>query len=121
MVKGVLIAESLRTGTCLSDVRLVVTKLSRWQIPETGPGQPRVWTIIEFTTDDVDPDLFAQRLADLLDPPAWYVDFSSGGDKYVVFPGKVFHYRRGDATGRAEATAHARSVGIPDSQLDWAE
>lgn len=121
MVQGVLIAESLRTGTCLSDVSLVVNKFSRWEIPETGPGQPSVWTIIEFKADDVDPEPFAQRLADLLDPCAWYVDFSSERDKYVVFPGKVFHYRRGDAVGRGEAAQYARSLGIPDSQLDWAE
>jgi hypothetical protein len=30
-----------------------------------------------------------------------------------------FRYRRGDETARAGVAAYGRSVGVPDSQLDW--
>lgn len=51
----------------------------------------------------------------------WYADFVAGDERVIVFAGKVFRYRRGDAAGRAEATAHSSAVGTPEHQLDWAE
>jgi hypothetical protein len=39
----------------------------------------------------------------------------------VVFPGKIFRYRRGDQAGREEAQARGRSVGVPEQQLDWTD
>jgi hypothetical protein len=39
----------------------------------------------------------------------------------VVFAGKVFRYPRGNSAGRAEAQEYARSMGIPEAQLDWAD
>jgi hypothetical protein len=40
-------------------------------------------------------------------------------EAFVVFPGRVFRYLRGDAAGRTEAQAHGRTVGVPEPQLDW--
>jgi hypothetical protein len=39
----------------------------------------------------------------------------------VVFSGRIFRYRRGDKSERAKVEEHARAVGVPDEQLDWAE
>jgi hypothetical protein len=39
----------------------------------------------------------------------------------VVFSGRIFRYRRGDRSERAKVEAYARSIGVPDEQLDWAE
>jgi hypothetical protein len=33
----------------------------------------------------------------------------------------VFRYTRGDRSARAEVEAHARSVGVPEAQVDWPE
>lgn len=120
MVEGVLIAESLKVGTSLDDLQLTVRKLSRWEIADAADHQPTVWTILDFDSDQ-DPDKLAERLANVLDAPSWYVDFSTEEIKYVVFPGKVLRYRRGDGDGRAEAVAYARTVGVPDTQLDWSD
>jgi hypothetical protein len=38
---------------------------------------------------------------------------------FLVFAGQVFRYPRGNAAGRARAQAHARLLGILESQLDW--
>ena len=51
----------------------------------------------------------------------WYCDFRSPTETFVVFSERVFRYPRGDTVGRSEAEAHARSVGVPESQLDWPE
>jgi hypothetical protein len=36
-----------------------------------------------------------------------------------MFPGRTFHYPRGDEADRAEAQAHGRQLAIPQPQLDW--
>jgi len=57
-----------------------------------------------------------------LDPTGgWYCDFRTSNETYVVFGGRVFHYSRGDRTRRSEAEEHARSVGVPEAQIDWPE
>ena len=53
--------------------------------------------------------------------PKWYVDCSTGTQMYVIFPGKVFKYARGDQEQRALAQDFGRKLGIPESQLDWGE
>ncbi len=38
---------------------------------------------------------------------------------FVIFPGRVFRYPRGDHAARTEAEAFAVTLGIPAPQLDW--
>jgi hypothetical protein len=121
MLEGVLVAESLREGTSLDGLRLMIRKISRWAIPDAADNQPKTWTIIEFTGDDLDSDKLAQQFADALDTPGWYVDFHTPESKYVAFAGKTIRYPRGDSDGRAEAIAYAKTVGVPDTQLDWSD
>jgi hypothetical protein len=40
--------------------------------------------------------------------------------KYVVFAGRSFRFRRDDEAANREAQEYARSVGVPDTQIDWA-
>ena len=58
-------------------------------------------------------------VARVLDRPGWYVNFQSRAESFIVFPGKIFRYPRGDAAGRAAAQAHGRRLGIRDPRLDW--
>jgi hypothetical protein len=120
MVTGVLIAESLRVGATLEGVPLVARKL--WRIATEDPmvEQPSAWTLIQFEAAETDAPRLAAALATVLDDaPAWYADFHSPTEKFVVFTGRVFRYPRGDHAARAKAEEHARSLGIPDAQLDW--
>lgn len=123
MIRGTLIGESLRLDAPLAKVPLVVHKVQRVGPLEDLPDrQPKVWTFIEFTADDAGAEELADSLADVLDPvPGWYCDFRTETDTFVVFAGRVFRYRRGDDEGRARAAAHARSIGVPESQIDWPE
>jgi len=123
MIRGTLIAESLRLDAALEAVPLLVHKVTR-----AGPfgdlpvGQPAVWTFLEFSVDESHAERLAAALAEVLDPaPGWYCDFRTETETFVVFSGRTFRYRRGDATGRERAAAHARSNGIPESQIDWPE
>ena len=90
---------------------------------EAGLGeQPREWTLLWFEAPDDDGDRLAEALSASLEADGgWYADFHSDSDVTVVFAGRVFRYRRGDAPARAEVAEYARSVGVPEQQLDWAE
>jgi hypothetical protein len=120
MLTGVLIAESLRVGATLEGVPLTARKL--WRIATEDPmvEQPSAWTLIQFEAAETDAQRLAAALAAVLDDaPAWYADFHSPAEKFVVFPGRVFRYPRGDRAARVKAEVHARSLGIPEAQLDW--
>jgi hypothetical protein len=119
MIDGALIAESLRVGANLENLDLTVRKISRYRAGGTTPEQPEIWTVFEFEADEAVADDLAQAFAGALDDPAWYVNFQSPALTFVVFPGKIFRYPRGDEAGRAQAQAYGRQVAIPEPQLDW--
>jgi hypothetical protein len=119
MFNGSLIMESLRVGTKLSDLNLVVREIYRFQPEGTSADQPNVWSVLELEIEDDDAPRIAQAFADVLTQPGWYADFRSDAETYVVFPGRVFRYARGDETGRAEAQTYGRTLGVPEKQLDW--
>jgi hypothetical protein len=47
------------------------------------------------------------------------VDGETKDAKFVVFPGRFFRYIPGDTLTKDAARTYGRSIGIPDSQLDW--
>jgi hypothetical protein len=121
MIEGTLITESLRVGTSLENLELTVRKISKLRPGDTTPEQPEIWTLLEFEAGDADAGELARAFAGALDdqPMAWYADFRSPAETFVVFPGRIFRYQRGDHVGRAEAEAHGRQLAIPETQLDW--
>lgn len=119
MIQGTLIAESLRVGTVLDDLKLTVRTISRYRAGGTTPDQPEIWTTLDFVAEEAQADELAEAFSDVLDQPGWYVNFESPAENFVVFPGRIFRYPRGDATGRAVAQAYGRQLAIPEPQLDW--
>ncbi len=123
MIEGALITESLRVGTNLEGLELTVRKISKYRAQGTTPDQPDIWTVLEFEADEAGARGLAQAFAGVLDdePIAWYVNFQSPTEAFVVFPGRIFRYPRGDQAGRADAQAYGRQLAIPEPQLDWTE
>jgi hypothetical protein len=119
MIQGTLIAESLRVGTDLPDLELTVRKISRYRASGTTPDQPDIWTVIDFEADQARAESLADGFAAVLDEPGWYVNFESPAESFVIFPGRVFRYPRGDEAGRTRAQAYGRRLAIPEQQLDW--
>jgi hypothetical protein len=123
MLTGCILAESLEVGTELHFPDMRITRIARADVSSTASAtQPPIFTEINFEA----PDEYAEELAETLaaalsDGPNWYADFRTGPDHVIVFPGRVFRYRVGDAAGRAEAVAHGRAQGIPEPQLDWGD
>lgn len=119
---GGLIAESLRVGGVLEGVSLTVTKVWRGDVGDVEAGQPRTWTILDFAVADQDVEPLAIALEGALEPRCgWYCDFRTDTETFVIFAGRSFRYPRGDDSGRAKAAEYARSVGVPEAQLDWPE
>lgn len=122
MLTGVVIAESLRADAQLDGAVFNIARVKRVPVENAADGQPPVWTLLEFEADEAEAAALANQLAEALDAAgAWYVDFHSAVESFIVFAGKVVRYRRGDVDGRREAERHARSIGVPASQLDWRE
>lgn len=119
MYAGAIILESLRVGAVLEEIPLKVRRLSRSTIGGTSADQPAVWSVLEFEVEDAHADELAEVLKGLLDQPGWYADFHDEREIFVVFPGRVFRYPRGDEGRRKEAQAFGRRLGIPEPQLDW--
>jgi hypothetical protein len=120
MLTGTLIAESLRVGTTLSDLRLAVSEIRRLAPGDTSPDQPAEWTLLEFTAPDTDASALADAFAGaLLAEGGWYADFRTSAETYVIFADRVFRYPRGDQAAREEAKSYGRTVSVPEPQLDW--
>ena len=139
MLRGRLLAESLRVGADLEVADLRVVRIGRHDVSSsTDPsvdadpagdsprgavaGQPRIWTFLDFEAPDDRADDLAQALAAALQTETgWWADFVVGGDHVVVFAERVFRYRIGDTAARAEAVAWGRASGTPEHQLDWGD
>lgn len=119
MLYGLLLKESLEDTSILELVR--VTKTESWQVGNAAPYQPATWTALSFEAEENQADALADKLSQALKPQGWYINAFTATQVYVIFPNKVFKYRKDDSIQRAEAQQHGRSIGIPESQLDWGE
>jgi hypothetical protein len=120
MLTGVLIAESLRVGSTLSGVPLRLNKIFRIDAGSAVGEQPEQWTLVEFHAPAADAERLAEALAGCLRPTGgWYANFNTQTEAFVIFADRIFRYPRGEAAGRDQAKRYARSVGVPEPQLDW--
>lgn len=119
MPAGYVIAESLRVGARLEGLPLTLTSIERHPVENATADQPRAWTMIHFAFPEPEAERLADALAGALDKPGWYANFNSDDDTFVIFPDRVLRYRQGDHAARAEAEVYARTLGIPEPQLDW--
>jgi hypothetical protein len=120
VVRGVLVVESLRVPSRISGIPLRLHAVTRFAAPpEPADGSP-IWTFLEFEADLAHAEALSAAFADALDSSLpWYASFKSSDEMFVVFPGKQFRYDLGDANAKAEAEAYARSIRVPEAQLDW--
>jgi hypothetical protein len=121
VIRGAILAESLKPGTGFDGHGMRITRCARYEVTNAADYQPPIWTLIEFEAPASGSDALARELADSLLSPGWYANWNSDAEATVVFPGRIFRYPRGDQAGREEAQAHGRSVGVPESQLDWTD
>jgi hypothetical protein len=123
VLRGTLVAESLRLGAAFEVPDLMLARVVRRDASGSATSsQPSAWTFLEFEAEDEVADQLADALAAaLVAEGGWYANFTVGDEHVVVFAGRVFRHRSGDRSGRAEAEAYARQVGVPTHQMDWGD
>jgi hypothetical protein len=119
MLRGAIICESLKPGAVLDGYEMRITKWRRYEVPDPAEWQPSIWTLIEFETTEDDSDALAVRLSKDLAYPGWYANWNTERQAVVVFPDKIFRYKRGDKTARKKAQKYGLDCGVPEPQLDW--
>jgi len=119
MFSGLLIKESLRDRSVLDRLRIV--KEESWDIDDAAEGQSPVWNVAWFEIEEDFIDEMTEALSEALEPGKWFLEISNDDTMIVVFPGKVFSYKKGDEAGREAVEEFGRSIGIPEHQLDWKE
>lgn len=117
LYSGILIKESIDDEDVID--LLDIHKVELWRTDCC----PKYWTALSFTS--CRPDL-PQRLAEVMiasDIPgeSWFVDFKAGNVKYIVFRNLVLHYTIGNPDEKEVVCQKMREIGIPDSQMHWAE
>lgn len=117
LYSGILIKESIDDENVID--LLDVHKVELWRTDCC----PKYWTALSFTSIHSD---LPQRLAEVMiasDIPgeSWFVDFRSGNMKYIVFRNSVLHYTIGNSEEKEAVCQRMREIGVPDSQMHWAE
>lgn len=137
MIRGRIIAESLRIDVAVHVDELRLVRLGRYDVSDSTlppdeqrndqeqhgvlDTQPAVWTFVDIEAPASRADELARALADSLEPElGWWADFTiDDTERVVVFAGRIFRYRIGDQAARVEAIAWGRAAGTPEHQLDW--
>lgn len=121
VIRGTILAESIKPGATFHGHGMRIIRWSRYEVSDPAEQQPPVWTAIEFEAPADASDALAGDLSDALLSPSWYVNWSSDTEATIVFPGRMFRYRRGDKAGREAAQEFGRNCGVPEPQLDWTD
>jgi len=112
-MKGTIIKESLADENIIDFVTIEGAEI--WKAENHTESQPLYWTAIFFSTDE---DGFINGLSRAI-KEGWYVDLSDGTEKVLVFQNKIIRYPLGDAAGKQLAADYCRTIGVPESQIDW--
>ncbi len=100
---------------------LEITKIERWNVMNITNDQPPQWTAVYFQLMKDNVDNIVNRLSEALKPNGWFINLAGEDNVFVIFPQRVFTYKKGDTAKRNEAIEYGLQVGIPVSQLDWNE
>jgi hypothetical protein len=114
---GLLLQESLEDLSVLET--LDITKVEVWEPGELGKPAGPIWTATYFEGSDDDADKTAERISKAMKASFWYANIHLETDEIVIFADNVFRYVRGDAQARKAPEDHARSLGVPEHQIDW--
>ena len=123
MLKGALLAESLRVDAVLEVPDVTLTRVVRRDVSQSATSrQPSLWTFLEFEAEDHVAEQLADALAEsLLVEGGWYA--KSAGGASTSWSSRVGSsvVGAGDKARRAEAEAYAHQVGVPARQMDWGD
>jgi hypothetical protein len=122
--RGVIIEESLADKSLLKDIKIVSTKVE----PVTSGDKHATpwigqWTLHTVEVPEEKAALLAESISHALDKDhahAWYADYKTETDHYIIFSEKVFHITdRASKDQYDEAARYGVGLGIPPYQVDF--
>ncbi len=112
---GLLLKESLKDMKVLNLVK--ITKEEKWDVDNAADFQPKVWNAVEFEGEGKVEEI-VECMSKAMNS-RWYLNISTNKEEFVVFLNKIFRYSKGNKKGKKKAQEYARSLNIPESQIDW--
>jgi|SRR3989344_3817933 len=118
--KGVIIEESLKNTDILKDVTIISIKVEKVTEKHKTPWLEK-WTLHIVEIDPEKADKVAQKLSIIINdnPSSWYVDFNNGETFYVIYPNKIFKWKKGEIDTITACRKYGISLGIPPYQVDF--
>ena len=117
---GVIIKESLEDSSLLKEVKIVSTKIEQVKEKHKTPWVTQ-WTLHTVEIPEERALKIAKKISKALDPEhAWYADYKTEKDHYIIFRDKIFHIT--DRASKAQydkAKEYGISLGIPDYQVNF--
>lgn len=117
---GVIIEESLEDVSVLKKLKIISTKLEQVTERHKTPWIKQ-WTLHTVEIPKEQASKIAPKLSKALDSEhAWYADYKTEKDHYIIFRDKVFHIT--DRTNKAQydkAKRYGIRLGIPSYQVDF--
>jgi len=118
--KGVIIEESLKDKSVLQKIKILSTKVEEVTEKHKTPWLKQ-WTlhVVEIPEDQA--ELIAEELSRSINdnPSSWYVDYNNGETFFVVYPNKIFKWKRGETEIIKACKEYGISLGIPPYQVDF--
>lgn len=121
--RGVIIEESLEDKSVLGGVIVTKTDVEPVTTKHKTPWVKH-WTLHAVEVPSAQAGEIAETLSRALDHThnhAWYADFKSDNEHYIIYADKVFHITdRTDPVQYKEAKEYGMKIGIPEYQVDFA-
>lgn len=114
---GTIIAESLLSDSVLNFV--TVTSRETAELVDALPDQPKQVTIVVFEVGDDMASAVAEEISRHLNSRHWYADLRHEYEIFVIFPNKIFRFAPKETEKHQKAIEYAKSLGIPESQIDF--
>lgn len=114
---GTIIVESLISDSVLNFVEIKARETA--DLADPLADQPKQVTIVTFEIGDDMASAVVEEVSKNLKSGHWYGDVAHEFDKFVVFPNKVFRFTPKEVEKRQKAIDYAKSLGIPESQIDF--
>lgn len=114
---GLLVKESVDCEDILD--LLEIHKVELWRTDH----RPKYWTALSFTSThpDLPQQLSQVMIASPIPGESWFVDLKAGNTKYIVLRDLILSYTIGNRAEKEAVCQRLRSLGIPDSQMNWSE
>jgi hypothetical protein len=114
---GTLVLESLVSDSVLNFVNVKTRETA--ELVDALADQPKTVTVITFEAGDDMVLAVAEEISRNLASGHWYADIGHEFEKIIIFHNKVVRFTPKETEKRQKAFDYARSLGIPESQIDF--